>query len=376
MIDRKVTRSHEKHLPVIYPNLAKAYRKISLIESKIVENVTGYSADLDTLITPDGIWKREVTMRSEDYFALPAIAIKSKYDRTSIDGKSLPERIGNLIDLTLAGKRLSGGYAIGYNSHNKEHVDNVWDFTMQLLGEDASEITKVIAGYMAIGHDLGMIIDLQQHPYHSPDMLKHIFPGIESAHPELWELIQFGIEIHDSSSTTKDSISAEQIFDYYLTQKEPLLGISPREKNIIDNKHFKQAFCAFFIADKLEYGIHRTSPSAHVLELQADPHVEINAYTRTATIVQEGDTFIMSLPYIAALSEEFEEQFPHLKGIESMQKGFLLWQTEFWKGNVNRLKIAAKALFALNPSINHFVINFSDENNNITTHSVSTRIME
>jgi hypothetical protein len=198
-------------------------------------------------------------------------------------------------------------FPIGYNSHNHLHIQRVLDFGDFLLDQSFSKNPDAITGtdkglakklmtFMAIGHDLGMLLNVQNHALYSAEILTYMYPGIEKN--DWWKYIEFGIRIHDSSSSNGTTPAA--IINYYLYPNQAPYSFEDNEKAIIDNPVFRHAFLAFFISDKLDYGEHRASPGSEVLEFGADPHSQLNShivYDGRLPVVLRDRSFILHIPY-------------------------------------------------------------------------------
>lgn len=323
---------------------------------------------LDKAFQAKGQQFPEVSIRSDPYTLSPRALMQAF--------KPALEQISPFIDEIIGQK--TDEYRAGYNRHDFRHFEQVFRTTSRLLSFIAEESVSVkspfalerrlndptlsVAALMALGHDLGMIFDIKNHPTISADILEALCPQL-TQNPDLWYLVKKGIEIHDSSADML-GLRADHFLKYWMHGNdpayEPAWGFGDDKGKLAENPIFRQAFSAFFFADKVDLGIQRAPSGITAEEAQQDAHIGLNLYAKTINITRENDTTIQwNIAFNPTwTSGEKAEYASVLQDLP--EESFDAWESAFEENYGKRTMRAAVALFGLFPYVNTFTIHVED----------------
>jgi hypothetical protein len=310
-----------------------------------------YSHELSDTFKKNGDPFVTVDILNGQHFTLKPRELWKKLESTRIGGIPILKALANIVAMRNAAES-SREFPAGYNNHGIEHIDFFKNHTPEIInilakspGEtytnEEIDFANTFAIYLGQFHDVGMIHDLRTHAERSPDLLRKLIPGIDTADPVLWNFLKLGIEIHDSSSMSLNGLDAKKLFMYWKTGKTEGTPIAAENLAILNalNNHpkaraVKLAYVAFFLTDKIHFGEDRLSSGAKPDEILKDVHAQINANSSAPLITHMDNKLIIKLTH---------------KPYKGAEMAFHEWKTQMEIINANRLLAAQAAVEVIYP---------------------------
>lgn len=140
----------------------------------------------------------------------------------------------------------------GYNDHGPLHIQSVANRAIGLARElGLSEEQQKIVVIAAAGHDLGNLVNRDNHSLVSPDIFERIFPSVVE-HKSIWRRAKKAMQFHNSG-----------VFNKYIHPKKGIWGFLPIEDQIpyIQNQ-FGIESAVVVLSDKLDVGRWRVNDKA------------------------------------------------------------------------------------------------------------------